>query len=335
MPNPLQPEKQEIQDQSSAKEQVRPPVNSSPANTDWDEIREREKWNHIGLYKAVYDTLFALPGFFKSELKITGVLATDLYTFNSALGATIENQIVDSLNELREEWDRENRYRTYRFVRQAQRFPDVILRGSTPEKENDVILGIELKGWYALAKEREPSFRFTASPNVCAPWDLLCVFPWTLSEVTSGTPQLFNPFVTGARYAAEYRNWYWQHGMSGKSDKTINFAGLNQFYPASKSEMNDQPVSDSGNNFGRLARYGILDEYMKQLRQEKLSGIPVDAWQKFLGFFKEERQEENISRDIDRLLVEVGSVTPSLSAEEFVQIRENVSQILAILEKRN
>lgn len=300
----------------------------------WQEIREREQWTHIELYKAVYETLFALPGFFKSDLRITGVLATDLYTFNSALGATIENQIVDALNELREEWDRENRYRTYRFVRQAQRFPDVILKGSTPGKENDVILGIELKGWYALAKEREPSFRFVASPSVCAPWDLLCVFPWALSEVVSGTPQLFNPYVTGANYAAEYRNWYWQHGMSGRSDKTINFANLNQFYPASKSEMNDQPVSDSGNNFGRLARYGIMDEYMSQLRREKLSGIPLDAWQKFLSFFKEERQEENISRDIDRLLAEVGKATPILSTEELTQIRENVSHIFSILEKR-
>lgn len=333
MPNQLPLEEQA--NQILQKEKIQPPTYLPPEDIRWDEICEREKWNHIDLYKSVYDTLFALPGFFKSELKITGVLATDLYTFNSALGATIENKIVDSLNELREEWDRENRYRTYRFVRQAQRFPDVILRGSTPEKENDVILGIELKGWYALAKEREPSFRFTASPNVCAPWDLLCVFPWTLSEVISGTPQLFNPFVTGARYAAEYRNWYWQHGMSGKSDKTINLAALNQFYPASKSEMNDQPASDSGNNFGRLARYGILDEYMKLLRQEKLSGIPIDAWQKFLSFFKEERQDENISRDLDRLLTEVGKVTPTLSAEEVIQIRENVSQIFAILEKQN
>lgn len=334
MPNLPPLDEQEVQNQP-LQDEPQPPTYLSPEDDSWDEIREREQWNHTELYKAVYDTLFALPGYFKSELKITGVLATDLYTFNSALGATIENQIVDALNELREEWDRENHYRTYRFVRQAQRFPDVILRGSTPGKENDVILGIELKGWYALAKEREPSFRFTASPNICAPWDLLCVFPWTLSEVISGTPQLFNPFVAGARYAAEYRNWYWQHGMSGKSDKTINFADLNQFYPASKSEMNDQPVSDSGNNFGRLARYGILDEYMSQLRREKLSGIPIDAWQRFLGFFKEERYDENISRDLDRLLVEIGEVTPALSDEDITQIRENVSQIFAILEKQN
>lgn len=336
MPNtPLPPEEEEIQNQPMQSNQIQPPVYLPPEDNRWQEIREHEQWNHVDLHKAVYDTLFALPGFFKSELKITGVLATDLYTFNSALGATIENQIVDSLNELREEWDRDNRYRTYRFVRQAQRFPDVILKGSTPGKENDVILGIELKGWYALAKEREPSFRFTASPSVCAPWNLLAVFPWALSEVISGTPQLFNPYVTGANYAAEYRNWYWQHGMTGKSDKTITFANLNQFYPASKSEMNDQPVSDSGNNFGRLARYGIMNDYMNELRREKLSGIPLDAWQKFLSFFKEERQDENISRDIDRLLADVGNATPALSAGEVTRIRENVSQILAILEKQN
>ena len=313
---------------------IESPVFVPPDDVFWKEVFEREQWDHIELYKAVYETLFALPGFFKSELKITGVLATDLYTFNSALGATIENRIVDSLNELREEWDRENRYRTYRFVRQAQRFPDVILKGATPGKENDVILGIELKGWYALAKEREPSFRFTASPNVCAPWDLLCVFPWALSEVVSGTPQLFNPYVTGANYAAEYRNWYWQHEKSGTSDKTIRFANLKQFYPASKSEMNDQPVSDSGNNFGRLARYGIMDDYMNQLRRERLSGIPLDAWQKFLSFFKEERQEEIIVRDVDRLLAEVGKATPFLSTGELTEIRESVSRIFSILEKQ-
>jgi hypothetical protein len=72
---------------------------------------------------------------------------------------------------------------------------------------------------------------------------------------------------------------------------------------------------------------------MNQLRREKLSGIPLDAWQKFLSFFKEERQDENISKDIDRLLADVGKATPTLSAEEMTKIRENVSQILTILEK--
>jgi hypothetical protein len=67
-------------------------------------------------------------------LNITGVLATDLYTFNTALGATIENQIVESLNQQRKMWDPDNKYGQYHFVRQAQRLPDVILRSSAPVK---------------------------------------------------------------------------------------------------------------------------------------------------------------------------------------------------------
>ena len=37
---------------------------------------------------------------FKSELVTSGVLATDLFAFNSSLGATIEEKIVGPLNEL-------------------------------------------------------------------------------------------------------------------------------------------------------------------------------------------------------------------------------------------
>lgn len=307
------------------------PIN--PADEQWAEIRQHSEWNHPELYKAVYETLFALPAFFKSELAITGVLATDLYTFNAALGATIENQIVESLNELRETWDPQNKYRLYRFVRQAQRFPDVILRASTPGKESDVIMGIELKGWYALAKEREPSFRYTVSPNVCAPWDLLAVYPWALSEVISGKPQLFQPFVTGARYAAEYRNWYWQHGMRG-GNKAINVSSVKHFYPAKSDMIADQPVSDSGNNFGRIARYRIMDDFMREFAREKISGIPIDAWQRFLSFFREDRSEDSISRELDRLLTDVGQQTTSLSDEDVEVIKNHLNEIIEILEQR-
>ena len=31
-------------------------------------------------------------------------------------------------------------------------------------------MGIELKGWYVLAKEREPSFRQKVTPAACSPW---------------------------------------------------------------------------------------------------------------------------------------------------------------------
>jgi len=308
-----------------------PPENTGPEDARWVTLRAKLKWNHLELYKAVYETLFALPAYFKSSLNITGVLATDLYTFNAALGATIENQIVESLNELREAWDPENKYRLYRFLRQAQRFPDVILRSSSPGGEAEVLMGIELKGWYALAKEREPSFRYTVTPAVCAPWDLLAVYPWALSEVISGQPQLFQPYVVSARYAAEYRNWMWQHGMRSGGNKNISVSTVNRFYPAKSDMISDQPASDSGGNFGRIARTRIMDEYMAGLKREKLSGIPLDAWQRFLSSFREDRTAESIARELDRLVAEVGQSTSSLSAEDIENIRTHLLEIVKIL----
>jgi|SRR5579859_4492303 len=128
-----------------------------------------ETWPYRDLYEAVRKVLFALPAFFKTDLVVSGVAATDLFTFNSSLGATIEGQLVRALNAMRAAWDLDQKYSLYQFVRQAQRFPDVILRASTPDVEPFILMGIELKGWYVLSKESEPSFRYRVTPAVCAP----------------------------------------------------------------------------------------------------------------------------------------------------------------------
>jgi len=82
-------------------------------------------------------------------------------------------------------------------------------------------MGIELKGWYLLAKEGEPSFRFQVTPRACAIQDLVVVVPWELINVISGKPQVFAPYVENARYAAEYRNYHWQHVRTSDSDNRI------------------------------------------------------------------------------------------------------------------
>ena len=107
----------------------------------------------------------------------------------------------------------------------------MILRTVATGVEPSILLGIELKGWYVLAKEREPSFRYKATPAVCAPADLLVVYPWALSSVVSGSPQLYQPFVTGARYAAEYRNYWWRHIKEGGARNEIRFSPVDHFYP--------------------------------------------------------------------------------------------------------
>jgi hypothetical protein len=79
------------------------------------------------------------------------------------------------LNRIRSVWDPDKEYETYGFVRQPQTFPDVLLRKKTNGSE--VLLGIELKGWYLLNNEGMPNFRFTVNPGCCNPWGLLVVVP--------------------------------------------------------------------------------------------------------------------------------------------------------------
>ncbi len=214
---------------------------------------------HRDLYLRVRNALHALPGRFRTSLRIAGISAIDVFTLNTPLGAAIEQSVVDSLNDLREIWDPDGRYAYYSFIRQAQAFPDVRLETTAPDvaEPERILMGVELKGGFILAKEGEPSFRYRASPAVCAPQDLLVVFPWMLDEVISGAPKLMRPFIEEARYAAEFRNHYWTElrGVKG-SAAAIKTAEHQTPYPTKNQKFNDEAVSDSGNNFGRIARGG-------------------------------------------------------------------------------
>lgn len=276
---------------------VKPPTEQVP----------RANWKHIDLYESVKKAVYSLPSRFESRLQISGVLATDLFAFNSSLGATIEEQVIASLNKLRTVWDEDQEYALYDFERRPQTFPDVVLKASSAEVKPTILMGIELKGWYVLAKESEPSFRYKVTPAVCSDADLLVVVPWALSEVVSGTPRVFSPFVVPARYAAEYKNWFWTERRKGKSDKGIRLSKATQAYPTKSDAILDEPVSDSGGNFGRLARTGILDSYMDELFQERLVGIPLSAWQKFFSIFTEGASAVDIDREIDRLAEQLSS----------------------------
>lgn len=244
-----------------------------------------EAWEHLELYKAVEAALYAVPSYFRSELNVVDVEATDLFQFNSPLAGAIEIQTVRALNGLRELWDPDSDYPDYTFVRQAQRFPDVVLRSDNPDAESPIVMGIELKGWYALAKEGEPSYRMHVNPDACADADLLAVFPWVFENVVSGGPRLLQPFVREARYAAEMKNWYWQHGRTTKSDRTINFAQGAAPYPARTDLVDDVAVADGGNNFGRVSRTGVMNDFLKELMDQPLAGIPLREWRTFFSQF--------------------------------------------------
>ena len=241
--------------------------------------RKPETWEHYELWKRVRNAVFATSHHFSTATNVEGLLASDIFTLNAPLSATIEESVVGTLNALRPIWDVTAEYQTFAFVRQAQTFPDVVLRAV--DNGDDKLMGIELKSWYLLAKEKHPTYRFTATAAACNPWDLLVVVPWVLSNVLSGTPILFRPFVRSAVYCAEMRNYYWQHIRTSKADKSIKTPSNIQPFPLSRAQISDKATKDSGGNFGRLARYGIMDEYMKMMLAEKVRGVTVDDWVEF------------------------------------------------------
>jgi hypothetical protein len=294
-------------------------------------VRPDESWEHFGLYDNVYKVLYALPSLFTSNVVIAGVLATDLHTFNTSLGASIENQVAAALNEVRSVWDPEHQYTLYSFVRQPQTFPDVTLRASSPDISPQILMGIELKGWYVLAKERVPSFRYRVTPAVCAPPDLLVVYPWALSNVISGSARLFEPYVVSARYAAEYRNWYWQYKKGGVGNNSVKLSLSTDYYPIKSDPISDEAISDKGGNFGRFARTGLMDSYINRLFQEEMSGIPLNAWQRFLSIFSESWSDEKVTRILDQIESQYSRRKPTLSPDVVSKIRENLLEITDLL----
>jgi hypothetical protein len=296
-----------------------------------------KNWEHYDLYKRCKEAIYALPVYFESETVISGIRATDIFTLNQVLGATIEDQVVRTLNGMRSVWDPDDEYVLYRFVRQPQTFPDVLLKRSGPKSGAGptVILGIELKSWYLLAKEEEPSFRYTVTPKACNLQDLLVVVPWALSNAISGEPRVFQPFVESARFVAEYKNYWWQHIRRTSLDTKIVHPENATPYPDKSDQIADQPVSDSGGNFGRIARTGVMDDYVETMAVQPLCGIEAQHWRSFFKAFREQSTSDAIKQEIENSLkdLKVGDELDQLAIERVSTILDTLKEILTDQEK--
>ena len=229
----------------------------------------------------------SLPSYFRSATNIEGIQATDLFSLNTLLGTTLEVQVVETLNAMRDVWDPDDEWATYRFDRQAAQFPDVLLRRHTDDGP-EVVLGVELKGWYVLSLEKKPTFRYTVTPDGCSLWDLLVVVPWHLSNVLSGTPRVGVPGIWPAKYAAVYRNWWWKHGRATTMDTdVVSPEGVRPY--ETRNHTSDRPVSDGGSNFGRIARIGIMDDWVNTTLDGDLAGVATRRWIEFLLATKEQQ----------------------------------------------
>jgi hypothetical protein len=265
-------------------------------------IKTTKSWPHFDLWERVRETLYALPSSFRMEGNLPEIPASDLHAANTLLGAAIEDHIPLALNRLRLTWDPNSNYADCIFKRQPQTFPDVPFRRETAAG-SQTIFGIEIKSWYVLAKEQEPSFRFYVNRNFCHPADLCVVYPWALSAGVSGTPRLFRPLVLGARKAARLRNQSWVAKASTKEWADIKEPmGPFVFHPVKEDRINDSSPRDGGNNMGRIARTGVWEiEIERLLREETISGIPLAAWHAFLSSFRESTTFEQAMRSVNAI----------------------------------
>jgi hypothetical protein len=252
-------------------------------------------------------------------------MATDLFTLAAALGATIEQQVVDTLNDMREVWDPDHKYELYHFFRQSQTFPDVLLRKSADA--TDIIMGLELKGWYLLAKESEPSFRFQVTPKACNPQDLIVVVPWALSNVISGTPRVFDPYVVSAQYAAQYRNYHWRYLRDAKTDSDITSPTDVGPYPQKVDAISDKPKFDDGKNFGRFSRTGLMDDYLKEVALQHICGIEATHWRTFFKAFQEQATPESVQKAIERFVADLKKNSPAADPTVLVSVEKIMDEL--------
>ena len=264
------------------------------------------------LREHVIEALAAVVVHFDSTISIEGIEATDLFGMNSLLGGAIETQTVAVLNRMRDIWDPNDKYACYEFRRYPESFPDVRLvhvDGGTP------VIGIELKGWYLLSKEGEPSFRFQASANAISEYDLLVCYPWSLTNVISGQPRLHAPYIEQAKYAADRRTYYWKTRRPPRAPKAnyfdIEYPDTHP-YPEPGSRYTDKPAQDGGGNFGRVGRFGIMDEFTEKSLAIPLAGIAARHWIDFLKLFAEGMTAPQIEQGIQRI---GNTITESLAVE--------------------
>ena len=292
---------------------------------------EVEDEDRAGLVHDVRDAISALPAYFRTTTRIEGLDAADLFSLNSVLGGTIEVQVVEALNNIRAVWDPEKRRPRHRFVRSSQTFPDVRLIAQNGDGSVDIALGIELKGWYLLAREGEPSFRYTVTPEACSPQDLLVVVPWHLRNVLSGEPVVYVPFIEQARYVAEYRNWWWsseRNTSDAPEQREIRRPtdGVGP-YPEPKTRIADRAVKDGGGNFGRIARVeGLMDDWTAAMRKQPIGGIPAEHWISFFRLHAEAKAPAEILQHLTKELVERG-----LQRDAADDVAQSISRIVGHL----
>lgn len=284
--------------------------------------------NKARLTETLRNIVFpSLPAECTIENNYSGILATDLFSLNTLLGSMIENKVVMFLNAHRHLWD-DGSWSEYHFIRSNESFPDVRLvrKGDN----HDIILGIELKSWFILSKEGEPSFRYRTASEACDPADLLCIIPWYLSDAVCGHPVLATPWVYSAKAAAEATKRYWIYERQTDKPMTVEErgldipAGVRPYMENARDKTNYKPVNDGGNNFGRLARTGIMTEFVNETLLTDILGIPANNWRLFL----KAHTDSGSLQDIQKKIVSITKIPKSVEFDKLMKaLRDYIDEL--------
>jgi len=95
--------------------------------------------------------------------------------------------------------------------------------------------------------------------------------------------------------------------------------------------ISDRPESDSGGNFGRLARAGVMEDYIAELFEENLAGIQLLAWQRFLSVFTESVSSDEIDKALEKIARNSASSVPDVKTAS--ELAKKFREIAALIEE--
>jgi hypothetical protein len=91
-------------------------------------------WEHLKVWETTRALLLSVPNYFQTDLLIRGVNATEIFSIGPVFSSILESQIIETLNRLRNVWDKDGKYSSFAFFRRSQAFPDVLLIDTVSEK---------------------------------------------------------------------------------------------------------------------------------------------------------------------------------------------------------
>lgn len=101
-------------------------------------------------------------------------------------------------------------------------------------------------------------------------------------------------------------------------------------YPSKGQKFNDEARKDQGKNFGRVARGGLMTDFIIALLQQPVSGIPAKYWQSFLRIFAEGVEGDVIERKLKKMRAEAEEAGLTADGlEAFDRIQDGLRDLLS------